>query len=602
MKAILGILVISLLGSAALAYGLSTEFLFKFDSGTFPTGSTSNSTHIFISDSGTDQVEIFDLSGNSVDSFSTVDPHDVAVNSTHIFVTRDNGNIDLFDLSGNFDTSLNSVDLTAPRGITVNSTHVFVVDTGTNQVVILNLSGIIVDTVGTVELGDPTDVTIDSNGRIIVSDTLDDRIEIFDASGNYLSSSSFGSTGTGDGQFNFPSGVDVDSNDRIIVSDTVNINVQIFDASGNFVTTFGSSGTNDGEFSNPSSVTVDTSDRIIISDENGASSRIQVFAYASESSTSGGSSANKHKTAPTSGLDWNTHAVLVEGGINVDGKTLTLTDNWWTSFEQIQIGTDSTHTFSVKTFAQNGGIMVQEMAFGITQVGDYQNAETVIEVHYDWDKTISDVVIVQDTEVIDVSTLRVSTDQVQCRSDSDAVCYQTDFILKFNEPLKDKVYAVKAFDMQRRIMMPHYFNDGISVFGESVNPMLTMQIVGTEKFEGLVTITQTEKYSNLWVAEDGRLFDADKHFKQINKVYVAEQVDRNSKCVWNIPCHNEFNYSRGSPFMQQVVDGQAYLASQLYFDSSKIQGVDGGFIPAIVDTDGDHREQTLQSLDWYNVN
>ena len=47
-KVILGIVVISLLGSTTLAYGLSTEFLFKFDSGNGPTGSTSNSTHIFI--------------------------------------------------------------------------------------------------------------------------------------------------------------------------------------------------------------------------------------------------------------------------------------------------------------------------------------------------------------------------------------------------------------------------------------------------------------------------------------------------------------------------------------------------------------------------
>ena len=300
-----------------------------------------------------------------------------------------------------------------------------------------------------------------------------------------------------------------------------------------------------------------------------------------EENNNGGGGDDRHKTSPTSGNDWNTLENLVEGGITVDGVSFTLTDNWYTPFRQIQIETGSTHSFGVKTFAQNGGLMVQEIAFGITAVGDYANAEALIEVHYDWDKTILDVKVVQDTEVIDVSTLNVSTDQVKCRSDADAICYQTDFYLKFNEPLKDKVYAVKAFDMTRRTLMPHYFNEGINIFGDSLNPMLTIQLASTEKFEGLITITQIEKYSNIWTTEDGRIFDADNYFSQTNKVYQKGSND-----------------GRGSLILQQIKDGQAYLASQLYFDSSLIQGVDGGFIPAIVDTDGDSREQTLQKLVW----
>jgi hypothetical protein len=304
---------------------------------------------------------------------------------------------------------------------------------------------------------------------------------------------------------------------------------------------------------------------------------------ACEEDERGGGGDDRHKTAPTSGNDWNTFENLVEGGITVDRVSFTLVDNWYTPFEQIQIETGSTHTFGVTTFAQNGGLMVQEIAFGIPEVGYYQDAEALVEVHYDWDKTILELVVVQDTEVLDV--LSVSTDQVECRSDSDAMCYQTNLTIKFNEPLKDKVYAVKAFDMTRRTMMPHYFNEGINIFGDSLNPMLTMQIASTEKFEGLITITQTEKYSNLWVTEDGRIFDSDKFFSQTNKVYQYG-----------------YNDARGSLVQQMNLDGQAYLASQLYFDSSKIQGVDGGFIAPALDLDGDHREQTLQKLVSYNGN
>lgn len=592
-KIILGIVVISLLGSTTLAYGLSTEFLFKFDSNSSSSHSiTTNSSHIFVGDTGTDQVEIFDLSGNSVKSFSVTDPRGIAVNSTHIFVTRDNGaattSIDLFNISGSFNSTLVGAGvLTNPRGIAVNSTHVLVADEGTDQVDIFNLSGNRLPVpVDGGQLGNPTDVTIDSNGRIIVSDTADDKIEIFDSLGNYLSSSSFGSSGTNDGEFMFPISVDVDSNNRIIVSDIINKNIQIFDSSGNFLTTFGSSGTNDGEFTNPSSLSVDTSDRIIVSDSNGASSRIQVFAYASESSTGGGS-ANKHKTAPTSGNDWNTHNPLVKEGVSVDGKSFDITDNWWTPFEQIQISTSSMHTFTAKTFAQNGGLMVQEFAFGIPQIGEYQNAEAMIEVHYNYDKSIRDIVVVQDTEVIMVSSINATTEQVSCDGGA-SECYQTTVSMVFNEPLKDKVYAIHAYDMSRRSMMPHYFNDGVNIVGEMMNPLPTKTIPGTIKGEGLITITQIEKYSDLWIAKDGRIFEMygiSDSFKHVNQSY-ERNID--SDTVKN---RNHSAYSNWLLWQEKV-------ATEI-FDSSLIQGSDKGFTSSAIDEDGiDQRTETLQKLNW----
>ena len=57
----------------------------------------------------------------------------------------------------------------------------------------------------------------------------------------------FGSLGTGDGQFTSPRGSAVDSTDRIIVADFQNHRVQVFDSSGNFLFTFGSQGSAIGQ-------------------------------------------------------------------------------------------------------------------------------------------------------------------------------------------------------------------------------------------------------------------------------------------------------------------------------------------------------------------
>jgi tripartite motif-containing protein 71 len=76
------------------------------------------------------------------------------------------------------------------------------------------------------------------NNRIIVADTFNDRIQVFDSNGNFLFK--FGNEGSDDGQFRYPEGVAYDHiNNRIIVADTFNDRIQVFDSNGNFLFKFG---------------------------------------------------------------------------------------------------------------------------------------------------------------------------------------------------------------------------------------------------------------------------------------------------------------------------------------------------------------------------
>src|SRR5438034_858644 len=53
---------------------------------------------------------------------------------------------------------------------------------------------------GNGQLYNPVGVAVNAASNIIVADSLNNRIEVFDANGNYLSQ--FGSLGAGNGQFN----------------------------------------------------------------------------------------------------------------------------------------------------------------------------------------------------------------------------------------------------------------------------------------------------------------------------------------------------------------------------------------------------------------
>ena len=136
-------------------------------------------------------------------------------------------------------------------------------------------------------------------------------------------------------------------------------------------------------------------------------------------------------------------------------------------------------------------------------------------------------------------------------------------------------------------MMPTSLNDGIVIFGDSLNPMLTRQIPGIEKGEGLITITQVEKYSDLWIAEDGRIFEMyveSDSFRLVNQSY-ERYID--SGMVKNR------THSAYSNWLVWQEKGATKI-----FDSSLIQGSDMGFTPAPVSTGIDHRTETLQKLPW----
>jgi len=119
----------------------------------------------------------------------------------------------------------------------------------------------------------PYGVTVNSNGNIIVSDFGNNRIQIFDSSGNFLST--FGSFGNGNGQFNGPIGTAINSKGNLIVCDRDNNRIQIFDSEGKFISTFGSFGKGNGQFSDPEKICVDKNYNILVCDCG--NNRIQIF-------------------------------------------------------------------------------------------------------------------------------------------------------------------------------------------------------------------------------------------------------------------------------------------------------------------------------------
>ena len=71
-----------------------------------------------------------------------------------------------------------------------------------------------------------------------VTDTDNDRIQVFDAAGNFLRKWSVRD----------PSGIALDASGAVYVADERNARIQVFDAQGNFLREWGEFGSGDGQF------------------------------------------------------------------------------------------------------------------------------------------------------------------------------------------------------------------------------------------------------------------------------------------------------------------------------------------------------------------
>ncbi len=124
----------------------------------------------------------------------------------------------------------------------------------------------------------PLGVAVDGDGNVFVTDTLNDRVQMFDADGNFVQM--FGKQGITPGTFMRAKGIAVDSDGHLYVTDAEFSNVQIFDQQGRTLGVFGSHGTEPGQFSLVTGIFIDAGNNIFVADQWKA--RVQVFRYVTD--------------------------------------------------------------------------------------------------------------------------------------------------------------------------------------------------------------------------------------------------------------------------------------------------------------------------------
>jgi sugar lactone lactonase YvrE len=172
-----------------------------------------------------------------------------------------------------------------PEAVAVDpSGYVYVAESGGCRVQKFTSTGTFVTKWGERGSGDgmfyyPGGIAADTAGYIYVADGWNNRVQKFNSTGGFIAKwgrdGGQGSSGEGDGEFDYPRGIAVDTAGNVFVADTGNDRVQKFDSNGTFIMKWGRRGAENGQFHTPCGIAVDAAGNVYVTD--GWNSRVQKF-------------------------------------------------------------------------------------------------------------------------------------------------------------------------------------------------------------------------------------------------------------------------------------------------------------------------------------
>ena len=129
------------------------------------------------------------------------------------------------------------------------------------------------------EFGGASNVALDKDGNVYVADTMNNRVEIFDAEGTFISQ--FGKHGDGPGYFARPKGIAVDCDGHIWVADQFQDRVGVFNREGELLTYIGDVHSNGvGQFKALVGIAIDKQNRVFTTEQYPG--RMQMFRYVTD--------------------------------------------------------------------------------------------------------------------------------------------------------------------------------------------------------------------------------------------------------------------------------------------------------------------------------
>lgn len=177
----------------------------------------------------------------------------------------------------------------------------------------------------------------------------------------------------------------------------------------------------------------------------------------------GGSSAS---APPTVGVDGNQNRI-VEQGFSFNGNPVDV-EQFYTPYPLITTKVGELNTVKLKIYEERGNENIAHvgLSYGLGKGESFTQGRATIE----WDKTFDgkeSITLFDPNHVL--GQVNVTTSTIDCSSKNNAKCLEITFDHIFRESLEYNMLATNIWDYQRNGWQ-NYFNHGIEITGDSMNP------------------------------------------------------------------------------------------------------------------------------------
>jgi|GEM_PF-55967 len=178
-------------------------------------------------------------------------------------------------------------DLSSPKGLDIAADgSIFVADTNNNRIQQFSPTGEVLNVWGTYAniiegaapggtLNQPWDVAVSKDGFVYVADTFNHRIVKFSYTGEFINMIGVFAQGTNPDSLWGPRGIAIDPIGNVLITDTGNKRVVVYNRDLNYLTQFGSAGIEPGQFDEPVGIAVSENGDVAVADT--WNRRVQIF-------------------------------------------------------------------------------------------------------------------------------------------------------------------------------------------------------------------------------------------------------------------------------------------------------------------------------------
>jgi len=254
--------------------------------------------------------------------------------------------------------------------------------------------------------------------------------------------------------------------------------------------------------------------------------------------SNGGGCANC--TPPTLGLDSKFHRI-VEQGFSFNGNVVDV-EQYYTPYPLITANVGQENKIVLKIFDDGGTQNIEHigLAFGLGKGQSFSESKATINLDRTFDgrekiSTFDPENVLDDVKIVTSKDFCNSTSKIQCLK---VTIHQT-----FREVLEFNMVSTNVWDSKKNAWQ-NFYNHGVEVYGDSLNPSKTKMIAfGEKEMRGLFELTELDKKKHLWIDEFGNMYEykGNDYFDRIFSAQKKIEFDKvtthgcDRKCNW-------FNY------------------------------------------------------------